>query len=100
MSDIEPLHWQFCRGGYDITSQPMYAEQDADEVRAWDGDFCLVAVVRDTDNPQRWRIDSTDGRLPDDANEHLFASPAEALTYLTTSDGVDSGDTTGQVTAP
>jgi hypothetical protein len=87
MSEPEPLSWQYCRNGYDITSQPLYAEQDADEIRAWDGDFCAVSVVRDDDNPQHWRINSTDGWLPDDADEHTFTSPAEALDYLTMSGG-------------
>src|SRR5215468_1939877 len=33
MSETEPVYWQFCRDGDDITNQPLYAEQDADEVR-------------------------------------------------------------------
>lgn len=89
MSEPEPLHWQYCRDGYDITSQPLYAEEDADEVRAWAGDFCAISVVRDTADPRRWRINSTDDRLPDDVDDHTFASPAEALDYLTAPDGGD-----------
>lgn len=98
MSDTEALNWQYCRDGYDITSQPLYAEDDADEVRAWDGDFCAISVVRDTDDPRRWRINSTDGRLPDDVDEHTFTSPAEALDYLTTNGVDDTGP--GHVAAP
>ncbi|MEV6925500.1 hypothetical protein AB0M46_13520 [Dactylosporangium sp. NPDC051485] len=89
------LRWQFCRGGYDITTD-FYAEHDADEVRAWDYDFCFVAVVRDADNPQRWRIDSTDGRLPEDADTHRFGTPAEAVHYLATSHGLTYEFTTAE----
>lgn len=91
MTEPEPLTWQYCRDGYDISSQPLYAEEDSDEVRAWDGDFCAISVVRDTDNPQQWRINSTDGRLPDDADEHTFTSPAAALEYLTAHNTEDAG---------
>jgi hypothetical protein len=99
MTETESLNWQYCRDGYDITSQPLYAEEDADEVRAWDGEFCAVSQVRDTDDPQRWRINSTDALLPDDVDEHTFTSPAEALEYLTTRDRLDDTGP-GQVAAP
>src|SRR5262249_28774206 len=98
MSQTEPVDWQFCRDGYDITSQPLYAEQDADEVRAWNGDFCVVAVVRDPAAPQQWRINATDGGLPDDARRQTFSSPVDALDYLAARDESDSG-ATGQTAA-
>jgi hypothetical protein len=37
--------WQFCQGGNDITTS-FYAEDDADMVRAWEEDFCLVEVTK------------------------------------------------------
>jgi hypothetical protein len=84
MIDTEPdpdgPAWQYCRDGYDITSQPLYAEQDADEIRAWDGETCLLTVVRDSAG---WRITTSDLRLPDDAHDRHFASPAQALDWFT-----------------
>ncbi|GAA4256517.1 hypothetical protein [Dactylosporangium darangshiense] len=79
--DTIRLQWQYCRGEQDISSW-FTANLDADEVRAWDGDFCFVAVRRDGHDPQRWRIESSDGRLPDDADAHSFASPADAVDFL------------------
>ncbi|MEH1124797.1 hypothetical protein [Micromonospora sp. CPCC 206061] len=75
------LSMQFCKGGYDITNQ-VYAEMDADEARAWDGDFCVVALTRDDEDPTTWRIDRSDGFLPDDAHEERFTRPAAAVAYL------------------
>jgi hypothetical protein len=41
--------WQYCRHGYDITGQ-VYAEQDADEKRLWEGpDEPAEVWLRDTD---------------------------------------------------
>jgi hypothetical protein len=77
---VQEWTWQYCRDGYDITSQPLYAEQDADEVRVWDGEFCLLAVVRDDGC---WRIDTSDVGLPDDADDQTFRTPAAALDWLT-----------------
>lgn len=36
---------QFCRAGYDISSN-FLAEDDADMVRFWEGDFCLLEVTK------------------------------------------------------
>lgn len=75
------LAWQFCQSGLDITNQ-IHAEHDADEARAWDADFCMVALERDGYDPDRWRITSTDACLPDQADRQLFAHPTAALDYL------------------
>jgi hypothetical protein len=50
----EPF-WQYCRDGYDITGQ-VYAEQDADEKRFWEGpDEPSEVWLRDTGG--RWVCD-------------------------------------------
>ncbi len=69
------VSWQYCRDGYDIGGS-FYAEDDADTVRAWDGDFCLIEVTRVGD--QEWMPTGGDGnwiRL----DGHLFPTPADAL---------------------
>lgn len=40
---VTPTRLQFISDGRDITNQ-MYAEVDADEVRAWDEEICLLSV--------------------------------------------------------
>jgi hypothetical protein len=81
MSSVIPIIWQYCRNGLDITTN-FYAEQDADEVRAWDDDFCVLEVRRDGQDPTRWRITGSDGRRPDQADDQLFDDPSDALGYL------------------
>ncbi|MEH1124791.1 hypothetical protein [Micromonospora sp. CPCC 206061] len=91
-----PVHWQFCRNGTDITSQPLYAEDDADEARAWAPEgFCVVVLTRDDSGA--WRIDTSDGRLPDDAHEQEFTRPAHVLDYLTQWHGVPYDVTTADL---
>ena len=81
------VHWQYCRDGTDITSQPLYAEHDADVARAWTPDACCaVALARDGDG--RWRIDTSNTRLPDDADTQRFHRATHALEYLTEVSGV------------
>lgn len=36
---------QFCRGGYEIGGG-LYDAEDADEIRYWEGDFCLVELSK------------------------------------------------------
>jgi hypothetical protein len=79
MSTAEALafRWQFCRAGYDITSE-FYAEQDADLVRAWegaDGDFCLIEATRVDGG---WELSGGDGGWLSLA-DRLYASPGDAL---------------------
>lgn len=67
--------WQYCAGDRDITTE-FYAEDDADKVRAWDNDFCLIEVTHV--NGRGWVPTGGDGdwtRLADDE----FASPWDAL---------------------
>jgi hypothetical protein len=74
MSEPIVVTWQYCRNGYDITGD-FYAEQDADRLRAWDGDFCLIEVRRTS---LGWEPSGGDGdwvRLADRA----FANRGEAL---------------------
>jgi hypothetical protein len=73
--------WQFCRDGYDITAD-VYAEQDADKARVWDGEMCLLAVVRDGG---WWHVDTSDLGVPDDAEEWAFRTPTAALDWFTAS---------------
>jgi hypothetical protein len=87
------VHWQYCRGDDDITSD-WYAVPDADEARVWDGDVCLLAVVRDRDQ-DRWRIESSNCRLPDGAYDEVFATPTAALEYLAARRGFAYQVTTG-----
>lgn len=81
-AELMPYRWQYCRDGYDITHE-MYAEDDADEVRAWDGahgDTCIVAVQR---TPRgRWRIETSDYSVPVSAYDRRFGSPLEAVQYM------------------
>lgn len=79
------LRWQYCLGDQDITTW-FTAELDADEVRAWDYDFCYLVVRREADN--RWRIHSSDSMLPDDADAQTFGAPVEALDYLAQQHGL------------
>lgn len=39
------MNIQYCADGYDISGSHT-AELDADEVRVWDDDFCVIAVSR------------------------------------------------------
>ncbi|MEV6527701.1 hypothetical protein AB0M43_37840 [Longispora sp. NPDC051575] len=74
------VRWQHCAAGLTIDGDP-YAEQDADEVRAWTGDMCAVAATRTSAG--RWAIDTSDVfqvSLTD--HRRRFASPAEALEHL------------------
>jgi hypothetical protein len=79
---IWPYRWQHCANGYDTTDQP-YADQDADEIRAWSGahgDLCIVALSR---TPRgRWRITSTDFALPVSAYTRRFREPVDAVAYM------------------
>ena len=82
------LRWQYARDGHDITSQAIYAEEDADTARVWNHDFCVMEAQRDADDSGRWRITNSDGYLPDDAEEQRFDSPAAALDYHATQNGL------------
>lgn len=58
----------------------LYAENDADEARVWTPDgFRVVAL---TLTPHGWRIDTSDGPLPEDAHEQVFTRVAHALAYI------------------
>lgn len=81
--------WQYCQDGQDITGQPLYAEDDADEARAWQGahgDLLVAALERVGD---RWRFTTSDmfgAALPGESV--TFADPRYALRYLTETIGV------------
>lgn len=82
---VRTYRWQFCdrEGNRDITGD-MNAEQDATEVRAWEGahgDICLVAMER---TPRgRWRITTSDiYDIPVSGYDKRFGSPLEALEWL------------------
>jgi hypothetical protein len=51
-------HYQFINGDTDITTQPLYAEDDATEVRVWAGDECIAAAAKDDFGT--WRASSCD----------------------------------------
>lgn len=81
--DTIRIRWQYCLDGNDITGQ-MYAETDADEVRAWQGahgDTCVLAVKR---TPRgRWAIDTSDTfRIPRYRLGARYVSPADALNQI------------------
>jgi hypothetical protein len=77
-----PITWQFCRNGYDITDQ-FYAEDDADTVRAWTGDFCLAEICRDPTTANRWRVHTSDlAQVPDEVYVALHRRPSGALKHL------------------
>jgi hypothetical protein len=69
------ITWQYCQAGNEIIGS-LYAADDADMVRAWDDDFCLIEVTRTADGT--WEPTGGDGRWVDLA-EKRFASPEEAL---------------------
>jgi hypothetical protein len=84
MADIT---WQYCRGDNDITGE-FHREQDADEVRAWDGDFVMVAVTRSGEKGEYWTITASDAVLPIQAYYCRMSSPEVALQYVKTLMGV------------
>lgn len=73
---------QYCAKGRDITGD-LYAEQDATQVRFWDGadgDTVILAVIR---SPRDcWQIETSDGHLSHTAYRLRFRRPKEALRYL------------------
>ena len=77
------LRWQYCGSGNDISDQPLYAEQDADEIRAWDDDFCMVAMVRDG---KKWRIEGSDRVIDLPDYDLRFDSPQDVMEHVTRND--------------
>lgn len=77
----EGLRLQFCRGGDDLTAHPG-GDTDATEIRVWDGELCLAAVIRDCGG---WGYAGGDcGHLIPDEHLHArFADWRQALHALT-----------------
>lgn len=73
--------WQYIRGGFDISSD-LYAEDDADTIRAWseDFDYCLAEVQREP--ARQWRLTGGDDPRWVDLADQRFDSPSEALSAL------------------
>jgi hypothetical protein len=71
--------WQYCRSGSDISSE-LFAEQDADTVRVWEGahgDFCLLEATRSAED-DRWRVTGGDGDVSQAAGAS-YDDPTDAL---------------------
>jgi hypothetical protein len=66
---------QFCQKGYVITGS-LYAAEDADQVRFWDGEFCLIEVVKAQDG--RWDVTGGDGDWAEISNQ-AFDTPDAAM---------------------
>ncbi|WP_157183979.1 hypothetical protein [Nocardia takedensis] len=75
------LRVQFCRGEDDLTAHPG-GESEASEVRLWDGELCLAAIVRDRDG---WRYGAADcgHRIADEQVHARYGDWREALHALT-----------------
>ncbi len=86
MPNSMTYRWQYSdhTSNRDITGD-LYAEQDADRARAWDGahgDTCIVEVARTPRN--RWRITSVDcsTNLPASTYDRRYPTPLDALQYI------------------
>lgn len=71
--------WQFCQGGWDITRN-FVPERDADLVRVWDGDSCVMEVSRPKIG--KWAITGSDGHIKSSWYDMRFDSPEGALEFL------------------
>ena len=80
-SDVINGRWQYCRGEYDISSNP-FAELDATEIRVWDEDLVVVAMVGSQEDG--WRIIASDvGHLLSlGAYERRFTTPQDVVDYM------------------
>ncbi len=79
MAITADITWQFCQGDTDITSYP-FPEQDATEVRVWDGDSLVVAFERNTND--KWNIVTSDGNVQTEWYDLDFSTPVEGLLFL------------------
>lgn len=85
--DAELIHVeytvQYCRGDDDITSD-FYAAEDADTVRFWEGDFCLIEVTRwsSAGSFNVWQPTGGDSAGWTKLAEFAFRSPKDALETL------------------
>lgn len=70
---------QYFEDGWDMTGQP-YASIGADEIRAWDGDSVIVALKRTPDG--KWRIEASDGTIPEDMWYDSYVDLGSVLSYL------------------
>ncbi len=77
--DTVTFRWQHCKSGYSIDGN-MYAELDADMMRAWDGEYVIVEIERNTND--EWQILSSDGRIDLPWYDMEFRTPRDVLDFL------------------
>lgn len=72
------MHIQYCRGGYDITSDP-YAEQDADEVRWWTRDDEVALSVYRFGDHEPWFVTSALPAIPEAMLDASYSDAGSAF---------------------
>ncbi|HEY6021004.1 MAG TPA: hypothetical protein VIY48_14200 [Candidatus Paceibacterota bacterium] len=77
--DTATFRWQHCQGGY-VIDDSMYAELDADMMRAWDGEYVIVEIMRTTNDG--WQISGSDGPIDLPWYDMEFRTPRNVLDFL------------------
>ena len=88
MSDVLTYRLQFCLDGQDITHD-MYAEVDADEVRAWDGAHGEVCILAATRAGAEWDFAGSDLCWEFPENSDSFAAFSDLLAEVAESEGIE-----------
>lgn len=73
------FRWQHCQGECVIDGS-MYAELDADMMRAWDGEYVIVEITRTTNDG--WQISGSDGFIDLPWYDMDFRTPRDVLDFL------------------